>query len=246
MKTISNLPQLIITLSFHLSVWLIERFSNIEKYQKKVDKLLELEKGTLGKDIAECLSNNKLRLVPGYESHDLKHVLLDYKMNPVDEIRMQAFMIGNGNISIPSLAIFLYGFLLLPHKWQTFYKDFKTGFASQPIKNWQIDQYSSFSTTDLRRKVIGTRNVEHPIQMKMKKLALIGSCMSMVLGALGMLYCLPFLFSSVLEDLVGAGFPFVGGAILFAAGLISFSINNKKLGLIQPISYASAQHRTPY
>ncbi|MBX0332270.1 hypothetical protein K3G39_03385 [Pontibacter sp. HSC-14F20] len=106
MKKISNFPQLIITLSFHLSVWLIERFSNIEKYQKKVDKLHELEKGMLGKDIAECLSKNKLRLVPGYESHDLKHVLLDYKMSPVDEIRMQAFMIGNGNISIPSLAIF--------------------------------------------------------------------------------------------------------------------------------------------
>ncbi|MBX0332269.1 hypothetical protein K3G39_03380 [Pontibacter sp. HSC-14F20] len=74
--------------------------------------------------------------------------------------------------------------------------------------------------------------------MKMKKLALIGSCISMALGALGMLYCLPFLFSPLLEDIVGAGFPFVGGAILFAAGLISCSINNKKLRPAQPISYA--------
>jgi len=230
MKKILSLPQLIITLSFHLSVWIIERFSNIKKYQNKVDKLNELEKGTLGKDIAECLLKNKLKLVPGYESHDLKHVLLDYKMNPVDEIRMQAFMIGNGNISIPSLSIFLYGFLLLPNKWRTFYKDFKNGLTSQPIKHWQIDQYSSYYTTDLRKRVIGTKDVQHVMQTKMKKLGLITSCLSMVLGAFGMLYCLHFLFSPVLEDLVGAGFPFVGGAILFAAGLISFSINNKKTG----------------
>ena len=207
---------------------MIERFSNIKKYQKKVDKLNELEKGTLGKDIAECLLKNKLRLVPGYESHDLKHVLLDYKMNPVDEIRMQAFMLGNGNISIPSLAIFLYGFLLLPNKWRIFYKDYKRGLASQPIKHWQIEQYSNYCTTDLRKRVIGTKDEQLVIQMKMKKVALIASCISMGLGAFGMLYCLPFLFSPVLEDLVGAGFPFVGGAILFAAGLISFSINNKK------------------
>jgi hypothetical protein len=50
----------------------------------------------------------------------------------------------------------------------------------------------------------------------------------------------------VLEDIVGAGFPFVGGAILFAAGLVSFSINNKKLGLTQPMGYAPAPQRKPY
>ena len=70
--------------------------------------------GTLGKDIANCLEKNNLRFVPNYESHDLKHVLLDFKMTPVDEIRMQAFMLGNGNYSIPGFAIFIFGALLLP------------------------------------------------------------------------------------------------------------------------------------
>ena len=55
-----------------------------------------------------------------------------------------------------------------------------------------------------------------------------GSITAMAAGGLGMLYCLPFLFSSVMEDLVGAGFPFVGGAILFIGGLISLSISSKK------------------
>ena len=69
----------------------------------------KLEEGTLGKEIAKCLKENNLNLVPNYESHDLKHTLLNFKMTPLDEIRMQAFMIGNGNWSIPSWQFYLWG-----------------------------------------------------------------------------------------------------------------------------------------
>ena len=51
---------------------------------------------------------------------------------------------------------------------------------------------------------------------------------SMIFGAFGMLYCLQFLWSNNLNDLVGAGLPFLAGSILFGTGLISLSINNKK------------------
>ncbi len=47
-------------------------------------------------------------------------------------------------------------------------------------------------------------------------------------GIAGMVFTLPFLFSSRMEDLVGAGFPFVGGSILVIGGLISLSINLNK------------------
>ena len=62
----------------------------------------------------------------------------------------------------------------------------------------------------------------------MKKLATLGSFSAIIAGLFGMVYCLPYLFSPILEDLVGAGFPFVGGAILFASGLISLSIQSKQ------------------
>jgi hypothetical protein len=48
-----------------------------------------------------------------------------------------------------------------------------------------------------------------------------------VSGGLGMLYCAPHLWSARMEDIVGAGFPFVGGSILFASGLLALSITNK-------------------
>ena len=43
-----------------------------------------------------------------------------------------------------------------------------------------------------------------------------------------MLFCLPHLFSRYMEDLVGAGFPFVGGAVLFASGLVALALTVDK------------------
>ena len=53
------------------------------------------------------------------------------------------------------------------------------------------------------------------------------SVISMLAGLFAMLFCFPFLWSSRIEDLVGAGFPFLAGSILFGAGLVSFCIFNK-------------------
>ena len=46
---------------------------------------------------------------------------------------------------------------------------------------------------------------------------------SITAGIFGMFFCLPFLFSSNMADLVDAGFPFVSGAILIAGGLLTLS-----------------------
>jgi hypothetical protein len=51
---------------------------------------------------------------------------------------------------------------------------------------------------------------------------------TMVAGLFGMLFCFPFLWSARMEDLVGAGFPFVGGAILFGTGLLSLCLFNRQ------------------
>jgi hypothetical protein len=61
-----------------------------------------------------------------------------------------------------------------------------------------------------------------------KKLINIASVIIGLAGIFGMLFCFPFLWSANMADLVGAGFPFVGGALLVGTSLISLSINNKK------------------
>ena len=47
-------------------------------------------------------------------------------------------------------------------------------------------------------------------------------------GIFGMLFCLQHLWSANMADLVGVGFPFVGGSILTGTGLISLTIGNKE------------------
>ncbi|TWV99811.1 hypothetical protein [Chitinophaga pinensis] len=143
----------IIRKSFHLSVFTIEQFYDIAIYEEKTRELSALPEGTLGKDIADCLEKHGLRLVPGFESHDMKHILLDFKMTPVGEIRLQAFMLGNGNYSPASFAIFLFGAVLLPDLWHTFYKDFLNGRKAKPISTWTIEEYAMCRTNTLREVV---------------------------------------------------------------------------------------------
>ena len=50
--------------------------------------------------------------------------------------------------------------------------------------------------------------------------------LTMIAGMFGMVFCFPFLWSAKIEDLIGAGIPFLAGAILFETGLIAISILN--------------------
>lgn len=222
MRILQHLARHIIKKSFHLSVWTLEQFHDIALYEQKARELHELPEGTLGKDIAECLKKNGLRLVPNYESHDLKHVLLNFQMTPVDEIRLQAFMLGNGNYSFISFAIFIFGALLLPDMWTTFYRDFVNGSKAKPISSWTIEEYAWCQTSTLREIVLNY-SPSHKNQFDMKSLAKFGSYTAIILGTFGMLFCLPFLFSASLVDVVGAGFPFLAGAIISSTGLFTLS-----------------------
>lgn len=221
MNILQRTSRRIIKVSFDFSVSTIEYFSKMEKYHEQVDQLRQLENGTLGKELADCLDKHSLTLVPKYESHDLKHVLLEYQMTAEDEIRMQAFMIGNGNFSIPSFTIFFFGAILLPDLWLTFYFDFKKGRNTAPISAWTIENYASQPIDKLRAGLAIPKQQTDLINMK--RFTQLTAMATVIAGIFGMLFCLPFLFSSNMEDLVGAGFPFVGGAIMVVGGLLTLA-----------------------
>lgn len=222
MNLIQKIARKIIKQSFDFSVRTIEFCSKMESYNEKVSELRKLENGTLGKEIADCLDEHHLTLVPKYESHDLKHVLLDYKMTAEDEIRMQAFMVGNGNYSLPSFSILFFGAILLPDLWSIFYSDFTKGRKSIAISEWTIEKYAHRNLIELRAELLKPESEQKTI-FDMKRLTTLGAFASITAGVFGMLFCLPFLFSSNMADLVGAGFPFVGGAILLIGGLLALS-----------------------
>jgi len=222
MNILQKISRRIIKQSFELSIIVIEHFSNMEPYYEKVNNLRDCSEGTLGKGIAECLDNYDLTLVPKYESHDLKHVLLDYQMTAEGEIRMQAFMLGNRNYTIPCIAILTFGAILLPDLWKTLYSDYKKGRNSIEISKWSIENYSDRNLIELKKE-LKKPEIEKQTIFDMRLMTMVGAFISIITGVFGMTYCLPFLFSSNIVDIVGAGFPFIGGAILTIGGLLVLS-----------------------
>jgi len=222
----------LIRYSFDTAVFIIELFSNMEPYKKRLEALRNYETGTLGSAIANCLDAHRYNLVPRFESHDLKHVLLNYGMDPIGEIRLQAFMVGNGNRTLPSLAILTYGMILLPSQWKTFKTDYQKGCNTPPISHWTVASHGQYPLETLQRELLENASQHRPV-FSLKKITKLGAFTSILAGVLGMFYCLPYLFSSQLEDLVGAGFPFLGGAILAVGGLIVLSNLARKVPAVK-------------
>lgn len=99
-------------------------------YRKEAENAMrELRKlpiGTVGRDVVDMLDDRDLLLIPKFEDHDVKHLLLDYGMSPIDEIRMQCYLLGNGNRSLFCL-IFVASAAIFPEYWSLFQEDNRNG-----------------------------------------------------------------------------------------------------------------------
>jgi hypothetical protein len=146
--------------------WLIERVFGrivIPAYQRwyglatlraRQRQLQCLPPGTAGRTVADLLAAHGLHLLPGFESHDLKHVLLGYPMTPADELRLKAFMLGNGDWSIPNLALLSLA-LLTPPEWPDLWRHYQWGRRTPSIVRWRLADYATRNLTELRQ-MLGT------------------------------------------------------------------------------------------
>lgn len=115
----------------------------------RMKELNNLADGTVGKDVAQLLESNNLSIIPKYEDHDLKHLILGYGMTSMDEIAMQAYLFGNGNRSL-TCVLFLSSGLLFPEYWKRFYGDYKSGKEAPSILDLTLKNCMLQSTEDLR------------------------------------------------------------------------------------------------
>lgn len=124
-------------------------------YRKQADarmrELNELPEGAVGKEVASLLNSNGLQLIPKYEDHDLKHLVLGYGMTSIDEIAVQAYLFGNGNRSITCM-LFLSSGLLFPEHWKRFYQEYTYGKESPSILNLSLKNCMFESTKEVREK----------------------------------------------------------------------------------------------
>ncbi len=123
--------------------------------------LQNCENGTIGKELHLFLDRNGLNLVPWYEAHDLKHVILGYNVTPPDEMKMQALMFGNSGFSWVITPIYLSFVIWTPSAWAELLYHFKTGLQMNNIgydtiasvKNRSLLQYREEIGLDAAREL---------------------------------------------------------------------------------------------
>jgi ubiquinone biosynthesis protein Coq4 len=114
--------------------------------------LQSLPAGTLGRGVSDILAQHHLQLIPHYENHDLKHVLLGYDMTPEDELKLKAFMLGNGDWSITCIGFLLFA-ILTPEVWPALRQHYYRGRQTQPVVRWTLAEYAAQNTAELRQRI---------------------------------------------------------------------------------------------
>ncbi|WP_395062930.1 hypothetical protein [Flavobacterium sp.] len=113
-------------------IWALEKIYGKTTLDPKLSILRNLEHETVGRELAEMLDEKGYRLIPKFENHDLKHIILEYQMTMQDEIRMQAYLVGNGNRTFPCL-IFLSLAVFYPSVWKKLLSEYKQGKRKKSI-----------------------------------------------------------------------------------------------------------------
>jgi ubiquinone biosynthesis protein Coq4 len=98
-----------------------------KKFPYSMEQLSALPYETVGNELWQLLNANSIRLLPYYERHDIKHVVLNYPFTDEGEVSLQFFMLANGRVSFPVLATVLYGLLTMPEYYSSFKKAWKRG-----------------------------------------------------------------------------------------------------------------------
>lgn len=100
--------------------------------------LRTLPPGTVGREIADTLDRKGYELLPFFADHDMKHIVLGYDMTEADELRMQLYMIGNGNRSLACLLPTMVSIPFYPRLWWEVAYHYQLGKAGKPITHLHL------------------------------------------------------------------------------------------------------------
>ncbi|MEM1215236.1 MAG: hypothetical protein AAGJ82_06105 [Bacteroidota bacterium] len=108
-------------------------------WQVRLPDLLRLPPGSLGYRLGQFLQQNALHLMPGFENHDVFHVLLDYRTSAPAEVAMQWCLLGNGKRSLYCFLCALTGAALFPEHWVALRKAYRRGRKMRRFHHWYFE-----------------------------------------------------------------------------------------------------------
>jgi len=139
-------------MTHHVALPVVLPFRTKKPFQYSLSDLLEFEQGTLGKDLAEKLQSNGYQLLPHYERHDCKHIILEFEMDEKGEACMQFYFLGNRHYSFPVLITVTACLFLMPDYWSSFYKNFKKGKKGKSFDGMDFNSVVLKKTIDLKKE----------------------------------------------------------------------------------------------
>ncbi|MEI6312481.1 MAG: hypothetical protein WCP57_09490 [Bacteroidota bacterium] len=100
--------------------------------------LMYYPSNSLGFQLHLFLHPLHLHLMSKFERHDVYHILTDYSTHPIDEIRMQFFLWGNGKKSLFQLGTIIVGSILLPEYFTSYIQAYRRGKNAYRFYNWDF------------------------------------------------------------------------------------------------------------
>lgn len=109
--------------------------------------------GSLGRNFHDYLIENKISYKPNLIRHDLKHILLNYKMEMMDELRIHTFLIGNRSYNLLSMAYLGLCLLIVPEVILKLKNDYLRGKNTPCLKQINLEKFVHLNLNECRQKL---------------------------------------------------------------------------------------------
>ena len=145
--------QLLIWLAHDIALPYFKLVRRHYNFPYSLDQLRQCPAGTVGYELYLFFNDNNLDMLPHYEKHDVKHVVLGFPPSESGEVCLQCFMLANGRITLPVIFSVIVGILILPECWPACRKAWKQG-RSVPSLN-RLDWFALVpqSLTEVRKRL---------------------------------------------------------------------------------------------
>ena len=125
----------------------------------KKNDLLQFPEKTLGNELGLFLQREELEIIEKIESHDVFHLLLEYKTKVIEESAMTFFLIGNGKVSIYTIGSAVFSGIFYPEKWKYFYQHYKRGRDALPFTHWDFKALLNHNLEELKNIIFKKTNI---------------------------------------------------------------------------------------
>lgn len=118
-----------------------------------IEELTALPPQTIGYALGMHMRRNKIEFIPGFESHDIKHMLSGYSIEVSGEIKLAAFELGNGICSPTNFLVLLFGIFVAPDCWVQIIKAFRKGRNTEKFENLSSVAFLLRNLSEVRKEL---------------------------------------------------------------------------------------------